>query len=49
MPNDKIWYAIASYNIGFRHIEDAMKMAENDKVDAGNWYVEAIYFKIKPV
>ena len=37
--NDKIWYAIASYNIGFRHIEDAMKMAENDKVDAGNWYV----------
>jgi membrane-bound lytic murein transglycosylase F len=36
--NDKIWYAIASYNIGFRHIEDAMKMAENDKVDSGNWY-----------
>ena len=38
-PNDKIWYAIASYNIGFGHIEDAMKMAENDKVDAGDWYV----------
>ena len=37
-PNDNIWYAIASYNIGLRHIEDAMKMAENDKVDAGNWY-----------
>jgi membrane-bound lytic murein transglycosylase F len=37
--NDKIWYAIASYNIGLRHVEDAMKMAENDKVDAGNWYV----------
>ena len=38
-PNDKIWYAIASYNIGFGHIEDAMKMAENDKVDADDWYV----------
>ena len=38
-PNDKIWYAIASYNIGFRHIEDAMKMADNEGVDSGNWYL----------
>ena len=37
--NDKIWYAIASYNIGFRHIEDAMKMADNEGVDSGNWYL----------
>ncbi len=37
--NDKIWYAIASYNIGFRHIEDAMKMADNEGVNSGNWYL----------
>ena len=37
--DDKIWYAIASYNIGFRHIEDAMKMADNEGVDSGNWYL----------
>ena len=37
-PDDRIWYAIAAYNIGLRHIEDAMKMAKDDKVNEGNWY-----------
>ena len=41
--DDKIWFAIASYNIGFRHVEDAMQMAHNDKVDAGSWSIVEPY------
>ena len=36
---DRIWFAIASYNIGFKHIEDAMQMANEDNVDSGDWTV----------
>ena len=41
--DDKIWFAIASYNIGYRHVEDAMKMADDDNVDSGNWSVVEPY------
>ena len=41
--DDKIWFAIASYNIGFRHVEDAMQMAHNDKVDSGSWSIVEPY------
>jgi membrane-bound lytic murein transglycosylase F len=41
--DDKIWFAIASYNIGFRHVEDAIQMAHNDKVDSGSWSIVEPY------
>ena len=41
--NDEIWFAIASYNIGFRHVEDAMKMAKNDGHDSGSWSIVEPY------
>ena len=41
--NDRIWFAIASYNIGFRHVEDAILMAQNDGVDSGSWSIVEPY------
>ena len=35
--DDKVWYAVASYNIGLGHINDAIKLAKNDNVDYRKW------------
>jgi len=35
--DDKIWYAVAAYNIGLGHINDAIKLAKNDNVDYRKW------------
>jgi len=35
--DDKVWYALAAYNIGYGHITDAMKLATNKKLNAHQW------------
>lgn len=34
---DKIWYALAAYNIGYGHLKDAMKLANNQELNANQW------------
>lgn len=34
---DRTWMALAAYNIGFGHLEDARKLAQAEKVDADKW------------
>jgi len=34
---DRNWLALASYNVGFGHLEDARKITQNDKGDPDKW------------
>ncbi len=34
---ERLWFAIASYNIGFGHVEDAISLAENEGVKVFDW------------
>tara|TARA_Y100000766_G_scaffold266209_1_gene260366 strand:- start:458 stop:1861 length:1404 start_codon:yes stop_codon:yes gene_type:complete len=34
---EKIWFAIAAYNIGLGHVEDAIKLAASDGVEIRKW------------
>lgn len=34
---DRIWYALAAYNIGFGHLKDAMILAEREGKDPNRW------------
>ncbi len=34
---DRNWLALASYNVGFGHLEDARKITQNDKGDPYKW------------
>ena len=34
---DKIWYAVAAYNIGFGHVIDAIDMAKKDNKIISDW------------
>lgn len=34
---DRTWFAMASYNVGFYHVEDARKIAENLGKDPNKW------------
>ncbi len=36
MP-DRLWMALAAYNIGFGHLEDARKLAQGQGLDPDNW------------
>ena len=34
---DKIWFAIAAYNIGFGHVMDAINLAKEDNIIVSDW------------
>ena len=34
---DKIWFAIAAYNIGFGHVVDAINLAKEDNIIVSDW------------
>ena len=34
---DKIWYAIAAYNIGYGHVIDAIEMAKRENIIITDW------------
>jgi membrane-bound lytic murein transglycosylase F len=34
---DRTWFALAAYNIGFAHLEDARKLAEKQGGDSNSW------------
>lgn len=36
MP-DRLWFALASYNIGYNHVESARKLTEKDGADPDKW------------
>lgn len=36
MP-DRLWFALASYNIGWGHVEDARKLTQREKADPDKW------------
>jgi membrane-bound lytic murein transglycosylase F len=35
--DDRIWYALAAYNIGFGHLKDAMLLANKQDLNANQW------------
>ncbi len=34
---DRVWFALAAYNIGFGHLEDARKLTQSQGGDADKW------------
>lgn len=36
MP-DRLWFALASYNIGWGHLEDARRLTQRDGADPDKW------------
>jgi peptidoglycan lytic transglycosylase F len=34
---DRVWFALASYNVGYGHVEDARKITQGQKADPDNW------------
>ncbi len=40
---DRTWMALAAYNVGFGHLEDARILAQRDKVDPDKWVNVKIY------
>ena len=34
---DRIWFALASYNVGYGHVEDARKITQSQNGDPNNW------------
>ena len=34
---DKIWFAIAAYNIGYGHVMDAVELAKKDNINISDW------------
>ena len=34
---DRIWFALAAYNVGMGHVRDAQKLAKREGKDSGNW------------
>ena len=34
---DKIWFALAAYNMGMGHVRDAQKLVEGRQQDSGDW------------
>lgn len=37
MP-DRLWFALASYNIGWGHVEDARRLTQRDGADPDKWF-----------
>ena len=39
MPaGEKVWFALAAYNAGFGHVEDAMRLADELGLDPLQWF-----------
>jgi membrane-bound lytic murein transglycosylase F len=36
-PNEKLLFAIGSYNVGYGHVKDAQKLAAADSLDPHKW------------
>lgn len=36
-PADRVWFALASYNVGMGHLEDARKLTEAEGLDPNKW------------
>ncbi len=36
-PPDRTWFALASYNVGFGHLEDARKITQDNQDDPDKW------------
>ena len=34
---DRLWFALAAYNVGFGHLEDARRLTQSQGGDAGKW------------
>jgi len=34
---DRLWFALAAYNVGFGHLEDARKLTQSQGGDADKW------------
>ena len=35
--SDRIWFALAAYNVGMGHIKDAQKLAQNFDINPNSW------------
>lgn len=36
-PSERIWFALAAYNVGYYHLRDAMKLAMYEKINPFTW------------
>lgn len=43
---DRSWFALASYNVGFGHVEDARILAQKDNKDPNKWMVVKEYLPL---
>ncbi len=37
VDEDRVWYALAAYNVGMGHLRDAMKLARQQNLNASKW------------
>lgn len=35
---DRLWLALAAYNVGFGHLEDARRITEDQRADPDDWH-----------
>jgi len=43
---DRLWFALAAYNVGFQHLEDARILAQKDGADPDQWNVVRQYLPL---
>lgn len=43
---DRLWFALAAYNVGFQHLEDARILAQKDGADPDRWNVVRQYLPL---
>ena len=37
IDEDRVWYALAAYNVGFGHLKDAMTLATQQDINPNQW------------